>query len=163
MSFEYHNIKLKNGAELVAAFTDGKHVHVSTPRDTVLELRGVEYRIGDHIHQWANGTWNQGSETQSDWDRRQALHITRAGLANWSKPVSESARKAIGEMILEAIREFVNGNSEVLVEAEKGNLLNEVERAERNYAEAMSKADEARKIRDKAQETFFNFLKGVQS
>ena len=138
--------------ELKIAFTDAKHAHVSGD----ITVRGVRYHVGVHIFEHNDKRFRVGKEGATPYEVYQQLYVSRPD--NWKKGATDAARKTIQEQVELTANNFIVNNRSVLQLAEREDLQTTLERAEYEYAEAVKKADEARKVRDTAQDAYSTFV-----
>jgi hypothetical protein len=156
---ETHEIKSKFG-NLEVVLTEANHAFVSTPRSEGITVNTVTYYVNCHLYRWSTGEWRIGQEGKSEYEQRQSLHLTRKSWTTYreSLPSRAAYNKAAVE-IRQAFVDFIHANPQVAEDAEREHLRETLEKFEHEYAEAVQKADEARKARDLAQDAYMYVLR----
>lgn len=122
------------------AITQGDHVFLSAGGSTdklqPLVINRVPYYVNSHLYLQPDGTW-----ARKDWHDP---YMSRPGSLT---PASQAAKDKAYEYIRQAWEDFIAGNRNLLVEAERRHLNNEIGRAEEKIEEAqveMNKLEEHR-------------------
>lgn len=103
--------------------TERDHIYVDMPEVTV---RGVRWRGSIHLYRWSAGCWQYGPESKDNWQRRQYVFITRPSIVYNKSLPSESARKAIIDVIIPAVSEWVAANTDKVEDAEATHVYEEI-------------------------------------
>lgn len=90
---------------VVLTVTDPQHMHVETPNDQHLTVRGVRYRLSLHLNLY-DGVWSL-SRNQSGRPERHYLTLTKLDCTDWNKKdASDSARDKVLEVVAAKINEW---------------------------------------------------------
>lgn len=120
------------------AWTEAKHVHISTSNGNYIAVRGVEYHIGLHLF-LIDGQW----KLRNFHD----LYAARPSSSkHYNKPVSESARKVIIEQCTAFWIGFVSAHPMLGHKAERSSLQGNVDRLEEEIIEIESQLDRKRTL-----------------
>lgn len=137
MSYPSDTVALSFG-NVQYAWTEAKHVHISTSNGNYVAVRGVEYHIGVHLFlidgQWQLRNFHDLYASRSSYNK------------HWNKPVSESARKVILEQCTAFWTGFVSAHPMLGHKAERSMLQGNVERLEEEITEIESTLDAKRAL-----------------
>lgn len=120
------------------AWTEAAHVHISTNSETYIEVRGVQYHIGLHLFlidgQWQVRNYHDLYASRPSHDK------------NYSKPVSESARKVIIDQCTAFWMGFTKEHPMLGHKAERSHIQGNVSRLEEEIIEIESTLDAKRTL-----------------
>ncbi len=137
MSYPTGTVALSFG-NVQYAWTEAAHVHISTSNGNYINVRGVEYHIGVHLH-LIDGEWKLRDYHE--------LYASRpSNNKNWNKPVSDSARKVILEQCTAFWTGFVSAHPMLGHKAERSKLQGNVERLEEEIIELQSTLESKRTL-----------------
>ena len=146
------------------AFTEANHAYATYTRDGVQRINQVEYRGSAHLFIWSDGRFHIGRETESSFERRSHLWLSRAAWTNYNKShASESARAKFASVVELAVNDFFQSNKAIAHAAELEHLQNKLDAASDAYDKAIEVADAKLSERIAAAQALNAFLQEVKS
>lgn len=148
------NVPMKIGTAEVKFF-GGRNAYINIPK---AKINGVFYKISAYPCLHSNGVWELHEEGQMPYTGKPNMYrVDENGNTEWGKDPTPTAYKVARENILEEFRSRVANWKDLRMSAQKGKLVDEIQRLD---DEAEEKAKEIREIQGKreAKAKELNFL-----